>query len=212
MNEKPILYHYVHCPFCVRVRMALGKLKMPYKSRVVSYDDEKTPLELTGVKMLPIMSFPDGTTLNESLDIIRKLDTTNTFQHHVSDEIEALLSEIGTSVHSLAMPYWIWTPEFDENSRKYFQSKKEVKRGPFAKLVKNREYFINTLNLTLEKLEKDIQPFYKAKQFGLNDILLASHLWGMFIVPEFQFSSKMYNYLMSVKAETNFDYHKDFWE
>jgi glutaredoxin 2 len=69
-------YHYVHCPFCVRVRMTLGLLDLPYESVVVSYDDEITPVKLTGTKMLPIMSI-DGKVMNESLDIMAKLDTGN---------------------------------------------------------------------------------------------------------------------------------------
>ncbi len=54
------LYHYVHCPFCVRVRMAFGHLKVPYKSVVVPYDDAKTPIDLCQVKMLPIIKWEDG--------------------------------------------------------------------------------------------------------------------------------------------------------
>ena len=38
------LYHYVHCPFCVRVRMILGFLQLPYQSIVLPYDDEVTPV------------------------------------------------------------------------------------------------------------------------------------------------------------------------
>ena len=49
------LYHYVHCPFCVRVRMALGHLKIPYESIVLPYDEEEIPLEMCQKKMLPIL-------------------------------------------------------------------------------------------------------------------------------------------------------------
>jgi glutaredoxin 2 len=206
------LYHYVHCPFCVRVRMASGFLEVPLESHVLSYDNEKTPLELTGVKMLPIAEI-NGSVLNESLDIIKLLDTENKLKSIEFDEskLAPLLSEIGSNVHSLAMPYWIWTPEFDQKSRQYFQQKKEKKRGPFSKLVHSQKTFIQGVNSTLQKIEAELCPFYQSKCLTIQDILIAAHLWGLFVVPEFQFSPKIYSYLMQVKDTCRFNYHEDFW-
>lgn len=209
-------YHYVHCPFCVRVRMALGFLKLPYESVVVPYDDESTPLKLTGTKMLPIMDI-DGKAMNESLDIIAALDKQN--QLGINEmkssphypEFEALLSRLGSPVHSLAMPYWIWTPEFNDSSRAYFQKKKEEKRGPFKELVKNQAHYTDNIQKELDLLEKELKPFYRSQNFSAYDILLASHLWGLYVVPEFQFSEKIHKYLQSVKSICSFNYHQDFW-
>lgn len=208
------LYHYVHCPFCVRIRMVLGLKNFKYESIVLPYDDEKTPVDLMGVKMLPIMEF-DDTKMNESLDIIQRLDSDDSlkFDQFTSSKeaIESLLSEIGSNVHSLCMPYWIYTKEFDENSRSYFQTKKEKKRGPFNELIQNREKFLSGLETTLENLEKELSPFYQSSEMTINDILIASHLWGMYIFPEFQFSEKVHGYLQSVKKACAFDYHQDLW-
>jgi len=210
------LYHYGHCPFCVRVRMALGYLKIDYKSKVLAYDDELTPVKLTGKKMLPILAHDAGA-MNESLDIIQFLDKKNALKvgefltSQSFKELESLLSKIGSEVHSLAMPYWIYTPEFTETSRQYFQQKKEQKRGPFSELVKNQKTFVDELMPYLEKIEKDLSPFYQSTHFGIRDILIASHLWGLYVVPEFQFSEKMHQYLQSIKLIWNFNYHQDFW-
>jgi len=209
------LYHYVHCPFCVRVRLALGFLQISFESIVVPYDDEETPVKLTGKKMLPIMAFDDGTIMNESLDIIKKLDPNNLLKNQLmnlhQEEFNALLERIGKPVHNLCMPYWIWTPEFNQNSRNYFQKKKEVKRGPFAKLIHQKEEFIAELDLILAGLENDLKPFYKNDEMTILDIALAAHLWGMYIFPEFQFSPKIHNYLQKVKRQCAFEYHGDFW-
>lgn len=210
------LYHYVHCPFCVRVRMALGYLKIEYESIVLPYSDEQTPLNLTGVKMLPIMEFSPENIKNESLDIINLLDSKNSLNpKHISDtidDIEGLLLKIGSNVHSLAMPYWIWTPEFDNESREYFQTKKEKKRGPFKDLIPMQKKFIKELNLIGNDLVSHLKPFYKSPTITLYDILIASHLWGMYIVPEFQFSLEIHNYLQLVKEKCSFDYHGDYWK
>lgn len=208
------LYHYVHCPFCIRVRMASGLLNIPYDSIVLPYDDENTPILLSKVKMLPIMEFQDGT-INESLDIITKLDSSNLIDTvKVTKEISEIdywTNEIGKSVHSMAMPYWIWTPEFNNTSRSYFQNKKEIKRGPFSELVKKQNQFAKDLEKVLVRLEEKLTPYYNSDKITLRDIILASHLWGMYVVPEFQFSSKIHSYLQNVKSECNFNYHEDFW-
>ncbi len=210
------LYHYIHCPFCVRVRMALGLLQIPYISKVVPYNDEQTPIALTGKKMLPIMTLDDGKVMNESLDIIRNLDTGSKINFSLylsaSEEIETLLSKLGSDVHSLCMPYWVWTPEFDENSRKYFQDKKEVKRGPFKNLIKNKDEYLSSLNKNLLQLESELSKFYRSEELTVADIMIASHLWGMYIFPEFQFSEKIHHYLQRVKEECSFDYHEDYWK
>lgn len=210
------LYHYVHCPFCVRVRMALGYLKVPYNSTVLPYDDEATPIKLTGTKMLPILTHPQGA-MNESLDIISFLDKSQALKVQELTQapnykaLEELLNKIGSPVHSLAMPYWIYTPEFTESSRAYFQNKKEAKRGPFKLLVQNQDKFVMELQPLLKNIEDGLQPFYHSDIFTLQDILIAAHVWGLYVVPEFQFSAKMHQYLQSVKQNCRFNYHQDFW-
>lgn len=211
------LYHYVHCPFCVRVRLGFGYLGIQYESIVTAYDDEKTPVKLTGKKMLPIVEYDDGKTQNESLDILKAQDTKdllgwNTLAKNL-DAINPLLDKSGALVHNLAMPYWIWTPEFNESSRKYFQTKKEIKRGPFKNLVHNQKHFADELAKTLEtELVCELKPFYKSDKFTIMDIMITAHLWGMYVVPEFRFSDTVNNYLQSVKSITHFNYHEDYWK
>lgn len=210
------LYHYVHCPFCVRVRLALGWLNIAYESVVLPYNDETTPLELTGVKMLPIMEI-QGLHQNESLEIIKALDAKNTLklelleESHQLKELEEWLTKLGAPIHNLCMPYWVWTPEFDADSRLYFVDKKSKKRGPFEELMLNQQKDLSELNQHLLELEKLITPFYgQQKSITIFDIMLAAHLWGMTIHPEFQFSSTLWDYLMRVKSLCEFDYHRDF--
>ena len=108
------------------------------------------------------------------------------------------------------MPYWIWTPEFDINSRTYFVEKKSQKRGPFYLLIENKEKFLNLLESELSSFEKNLHPFYKSDEMTLTDIILAAHLWGMYIFPEFQFSPNVHSYLQKIKKLCHFDYHADF--
>ena len=81
--------------------------------------------------MLPILKYGEKS-INESLDIIKmidhkgEIDRTN-YEKYINFINKALVN-IGQKVHSLAMPYWIYTPEFDDVSRTYFQGKKELKK------------------------------------------------------------------------------------
>ena len=99
------LYHYVHCPFCIRIRLALGYLGLSYHSTVLPYDDEqRSGWALAGKKMLPILEFPDGTIMAESLDIISHLDrenrlATNSIIHHGMPAIDDWLTRLAPSVH-----------------------------------------------------------------------------------------------------------------
>ncbi len=196
--------------------MALGYLNLPYHSVVLPYDDEATPITLTGKKMLPILVHDKGV-LNESLDIIQLVDEKNILKTHeiVNSQdyknFELVLNQIGNPVHSLAMPYWIYTPEFTPQARKYFQAKKESKRGPFKDLVKIQSTFKQELEPLLSEIEKRLAPFYESNTFGIKDIMIAAHLWGLYIVPEYQFSPKIHEYLQRVKVLCQFNYHEDFW-
>jgi glutaredoxin 2 len=195
--------------------MTAGLLKIPYTSVVVAYDDEPTPTKLIGKKMLPIMDM-DGEINSESLNIMQALDSSNllNMKEILNSEnfrdLELLLPKISNLVHPLAMPYWIYTPEFSESSRIYFQKQKEAKRGPFKELIRKSSEYKRDLNKLL--LQLDLMPFYKNEKFTVLDILIASHLWGLYVVPEFQFPDKIHYYLQSVKEMCAFDYHGDFWK
>ncbi len=197
--------------------MALGLLGIQYESIVLSYDDEQTPIDLMNKKMLPIFQWNEQMISNESLDIIKMLDKENILEMNEVNSsdfknFEELLNLLGSNIHSLCMPYWIWTPEFNDESRSYFQQKKELKRGPFKELIQNKEKYLAPLLNDLRKIEEDIDIYYKSDELSIYDICLASHLWGLYIFPEFQFSDKLHQYLQRIAYKCHFDYHQDFWK
>jgi len=80
MDELPIVYVYDHCPFCVRVRLALGVKNVKHLVHFLANDDIPTPTKLVGKKIAPIFEIPeDSFIMMESLDIIEKIDTDERF-------------------------------------------------------------------------------------------------------------------------------------
>jgi len=72
-DELPTLYVYDHCPFCVRVRFAMGLKNIKHNLVFLANDDVKTPTDLIGKKMAPIMQWGD-LIMPESMDIINYVD------------------------------------------------------------------------------------------------------------------------------------------
>ena len=213
-SETIKLYNYVHCPYCIRVRMACGFLKQKYESIVLSYDDEKTPVQFCGKKMLPIV-FSDGKYINESLDIVAHIDPTDSmsirkFSSGEISDLEKKLTIYGEDIHSLCMPYWIFTPEFNPASRSYYQLKKEKKRGPFKNLITQRIAFEAKIMASINTLLDSLTPFYKSDRISILDIMIAAHFWGLYVVPEFRFPEKFHSYLQQIKIQTKFNYWENF--
>ena len=53
-DDLPVLYVYDHCPFCVRVRLALGVKNVKHLVHFLANDDIATPTALVGKKIAPI--------------------------------------------------------------------------------------------------------------------------------------------------------------
>lgn len=204
--------------------MALGALKLNYISRPLGYENEATPLALTQKKMLPILEDKDGA-INESLDIIKSLDSDSRLKLELLEDqaklekLEDLLSRLGKPIHNLCMPYWAYSKEFTSEAREYFINKKSVKRGPFSKLIQNKEDHLKVLAPLLSELESYLEnegnTFYQGdtkETPSIFDIMIASHIWGMYVFPEFQFSPKLHSYLQRVKSACDFEYHEDLWK
>ena len=54
LDQLPTLYVYDHCPFCVRVRLALGVKNVKHRLHFLANDDIPTPTSLVGKKIAPI--------------------------------------------------------------------------------------------------------------------------------------------------------------
>ena len=79
-ESLPTVYVYDHCPFCVRVRFALGVKNIKHNVNFMANDDIPTPTALVGRKIAPIIQWStDDVCMAESLDIIDLVDNDSRF-------------------------------------------------------------------------------------------------------------------------------------
>jgi glutaredoxin 2 len=79
LSPLPVVFSYDHCPFCVRVRLALGVKNVKHNVVFLANDDVATPTALIGKKIAPIFQMPGEFVMPESLDIIAKVDSDPRF-------------------------------------------------------------------------------------------------------------------------------------
>lgn len=124
-EELPIVYVYDHCPFCVRVRLALGIKNVKHNVHFLQNDDIPTPTKLIGKKIAPIFALPeDDFIMGESLDIIEKIDTDERFgatgqilPSTGRTDIKAWQKSVQTLLRTLQRPRYVATgllPEFQQ--------------------------------------------------------------------------------------------------
>lgn len=124
-DELPVVYVYDHCPFCVRVRLALGVKNIKHNVHFLANDDIPTPTNLIGKKIAPIFAIPeDDFIMGESLDIIEKVDSDERFGATGQilpatgrKDIKAWQKSIQTLLRTLQRPRYVATgllPEFQQ--------------------------------------------------------------------------------------------------
>eukprot|EP00566_Odontella_aurita_P019208 CAMPEP_0113589582 /NCGR_PEP_ID=MMETSP0015_2-20120614/36168_1 /TAXON_ID=2838 /ORGANISM="Odontella" /LENGTH=316 /DNA_ID=CAMNT_0000495617 /DNA_START=455 /DNA_END=1405 /DNA_ORIENTATION=- /assembly_acc=CAM_ASM_000160 len=124
-DDLPVVYVYDHCPFCVRVRLALGIMNVKHSVRFMANDDIPTPTKLVGKKIAPIFEIPeDDFIMMESLDIIMKVANDDRFgaPDQIAPatgrtDIKAWQKSVQVMLRTLQRPRYVATgllPEFQQ--------------------------------------------------------------------------------------------------
>ena len=198
------LFIYDHCPYCVKARMIFGLKNIPFQLVTLLNDDEKTPIEMIGKKMVPILEINPGQFMPESMDIVQFID--NKFAPPiVLNKEDAFLLEIleqaRSPYYNLVMPRWVQSKmeEFKTvSAKKYFQNKKEQMIGPFETALKNTEKFKKEITKILLKIESKIpenSKWYTDNQVSFNDFHLFAFLRSLTIVKDLHFPPAIENYM-----------------
>ena len=209
------LYIYDHCPYCVKARMIFGFKKKPVKLVCLLNDDEKSPVSMIGVKMVPILETKKGAFMPESMDIVSyidKLDNSPSIQWEEDKSLAGWLSKNSLICYQLAMPRWLNAPlkEFQtKKARDYFQNKKEAYIGSFKAQLDKSENLIAQMSKQLQELEKyfkENQKFFKSK-LSENDFHLFAFLRSLSIVKGLSFPEKTQRYAERLSRLSNIPLH-----
>lgn len=90
MQNLPILYSFVRCPYAMRARMALVDAGIECILREVNLRDKpKHLLEISPKGTVPVMLFPDSKILEESMDIVVFASSQNSMSEDIVKLVEA---------------------------------------------------------------------------------------------------------------------------
>lgn len=184
------LYVYDHCPFCVKARMIFGLHQQAIELIIPLNDDEQTPVQLIGKKMLPILVKDDGQAMGESLDIVAYVEQINQpcLSQDRSPQLAAWLTRVNGYLSKLLYPI-LASSGFAEfatpSARYYFVEKKQAIAGNFAELHQQRPMWVEKINLDLQQLAEIIQGAESVNSsLSLDDIHLFPVLRALTLVRE----------------------------
>lgn len=219
VEGTPYLFVYDHCPFCVRVRLALGALDAPHRLVFLENDDVETPTALVGKKIAPIWVDSDGA-MAESLDIIAKVDTGRKIAPASGrKDIKAWQKSVQTLMRKLQRPRYVkmMLPEFMKKAgRDAFVSnhqmppyeKKDWKGNPdfplsrkyekYEEALRETPYLLSEFNAKLRELEPLIHSAEACTAgigFSYDDIDLWARLRSLTVIKGVVLPPKVRAYL-----------------
>lgn len=152
--------------------------------------------------MVPILVKEDGTTMPESLDIVKYIDAhygEAILQTAVRPEIEALLAEITSYSNYLLMPRFVKLDlaEFATQSAiDYFTKKKTDYVGDFTQHFNNTPTYLARLTQDLEKLSTLVMGETSLNQhLSFEDILVFPLLRNLTCVKGLRFPARLEKYI-----------------
>jgi len=101
-DVHPILYSFRRCPYAMRARLALLQAQIKWEHREIIFRDKPAHmLEISPKGTLPVLLLPDGTVIDESLDImlwaLDENDPDNWLSEDNKTETLALINENDTT-------------------------------------------------------------------------------------------------------------------
>ena len=210
------LYIYDHCPYCVKARMIFGFKSHDITLVTLLNDDEATPTQMIGKKMVPILQEDDGRSMPESMDIVRYIDGADgaplLLGPSGDSPLDDWLEESREYIYPLCMPRWADAPleEFaTASARAYFITKKEHMIGPFAEHLQCSPALIKYANEHLRKLEPLIASTeaVRGKALSEDDIHLFAALRSLSIVKGIVYPKRVEVYRQTISARAAVPLH-----
>ena len=181
---KPLLYSFRRCPFAIRARMAIKVSGVEVDTHEVSLRNKpQALLDCSPKGTVPVLQFPDGRVIEESLEIMQWALSINDPEQWLdtakgaSDEALSLITENDNSFKS-ALDLYKYSVRFPEHSEQYYREKAEV--------------FLAQLDARLVQ-----QPFLMGARLTLPDMAIFPFIRQFYNVNQDWFRASKYGYLIS---------------
>jgi len=144
----PILYSFRRCPYAIRTRMTLRYAQIKYELREVSLTNKPEAMINASAKAtVPTMALPEGTVLDESIDIIywalRSCDPDCWLPDQTDETAKYLLNE-NDAVFKQHLDHYKYADRFPDHPASFYRDQaceflavleRQLKKGPY--LLKN---------------------------------------------------------------------------
>lgn len=211
-GKEPTLIHFEFCPFCHRVRLALGFKKIAYAEKVDRFYGPDHFRAISGFDRLPVLVYGDGTRQGESLDIIRSLDERfpNTVPlarasgEEAFQNVLAWRSRISDNLFRLISPV---LPVYeglgdDPQAMVYYRQRMEGWLGlSLEELHAQRHAFYEAMRPELEAMAStvDHNGFYQP-EFSIADTVITGDLTGLRLLDGIELPRALSAYFARVEA------------
>lgn len=120
----PVLYSFRRCPYAIRARLALCNAGIPVELREVLLKNKPTEmLALSPKGTVPVLHLPDGTVIDESIDVMRWALKQNDPENWLGEEPEVTHSLI--TENDGPFKYWLdrykYFERFPEHSQQHYR-------------------------------------------------------------------------------------------
>ncbi len=136
----PILYSYRRCPYAMRARMALKLAGIEVEIREISLREKPTHLlEISPKATVPVLVFPDGKVIDESLEIMFFALKAHALGGNLDAASRALISENDTSFKQTLDAYK-YPERHKRQSQLEYRAQGEVFLQKLEKLLSENNY------------------------------------------------------------------------
>ena len=173
VNDLPVFYSFRRCPYAIRARMVINHSGIPVELREVLLSNKPNAMLAASSKgTVPVLVLPDGTVLDESLDIInwaldQKTHDLNTLEFSLCAQISEVgegLIKVNDGVFKKALDGYKYWQGFTEKSQQQHRSEGELFLQQLETLLQLHQFLLGDQPSVV-----DIAIFPFIRQFAFVD-------------------------------------------
>lgn len=163
----PILYSYRRCPYAMRARMAIWAANIQVEVREISLREKPAHLLRISPKgTVPVLQMPDGTLLEQSLDIMQWALTQNDPQGWLNADSEAVYALITKNDGDFkkALDRYKYPDRYPEHTQAFYREQGELFLQRLETALEHYDYLLGD-----QSSMADVAIFPFIRQFAAVD-------------------------------------------